>query len=161
VFRKSNHALLHIVQLAISSNLVAGFYLWYMVILPVKAVNYTVMHTKYHQEPWFPSAIPTWSSQLWCLWQNLIPSDWEIHASCHQGDGLYWIYTFCTSGQKCSNMYTSSERHICYTLCRGCSFAGTVYTMHGNVCAILRPSPIHHLSTIAIHIWCRTLPAYV
>jgi len=33
----------------------------------------------------------------------------------------------------CSDVYAPSEGHVCYTLCRGCSFAEAVYTMPGDV----------------------------
>ena len=51
----------------------------------------------------------------------------------------------------CGNVYVSSERHMCYTLCRGCSDAEAVYTTAGDVYAFLRPSDTLYLSTIAIY----------
>jgi len=44
------------------------------------------------------------------------------------------------------DVYALSERHVFYTLCRGCSFAEAVYTMPGNVYAFLQPSAIFYLS---------------
>jgi len=32
----------------------------------------------------------------------------------------------------CGDIYTSSERHVCYTFRRGCSYAEAVYTMPGD-----------------------------
>jgi len=32
----------------------------------------------------------------------------------------------------CGDVYASSERHVCYTLCRGCSYAEVVYKTPGD-----------------------------
>ena len=39
----------------------------------------------------------------------------------------------------CGDVYVPSERHVCYTLRRACSYAVTIYTTPGDVYAILRP----------------------
>jgi len=46
----------------------------------------------------------------------------------------------------CGDIYASSERHMCYTLRRGCSYAEALYTMPGDVYAFLRPSATFYLS---------------
>jgi len=40
---------------------------------------------------------------------------------------------------ECGGVYPPSERHVCYTLRRGCSYAVAVYTTPGDVYAFLRP----------------------
>jgi len=46
----------------------------------------------------------------------------------------------------CGDVYASSERHVCYTLRRGCSYAEALYTTPGDVYAFLRPSATFYLS---------------
>jgi len=40
---------------------------------------------------------------------------------------------------ECGDVYAPSEREVCYTLRRGCSYAVAVYTMPGDVYAYVRP----------------------
>ena len=40
---------------------------------------------------------------------------------------------------ECGDIYAPSERHVCYTLRKGCSYAVAVYTTPGDVNAYLRP----------------------
>ena len=47
--------------------------------------------------------------------------------------------------------YAPSERHVCYTLRRCCSYAVAVYTMPGDVYAFFRPSAKFYLSTITTY----------
>jgi len=61
------------------------------------------------------------------------------------------IHTSLTLCQEYGDLYTPSERHVCYTLRRGCSYAVAVYITPGNVYAILRHSATFHLSAIAVH----------
>jgi len=42
------------------------------------------------------------------------------------------------------DVYASSERHVCYTLCRGCSYAEAVYTTPGD-----RRQAWEHLGALA------------
>jgi len=49
------------------------------------------------------------------------------------------------------DVYALSERHISYTLRRGCSSAEAVYPTPGDVYAFLRPSATFYLSAIAIY----------
>jgi len=46
----------------------------------------------------------------------------------------------------CGDVYASSERHVCYTLRKGCSYAEAVYTMPGDVYAFLWPTATLYLS---------------
>ena len=46
----------------------------------------------------------------------------------------------------CGDVYASSERHVCYILCRGCSFAEALYPTPGDVYALLRPSATFYVS---------------
>jgi len=63
----------------------------------------------------------------------------ELHACRRPGDRSCCILTSCTLRPECGDVYAPSERHMCYTLRRGCSYAVAVYTMPGNVYAFLRP----------------------
>jgi uncharacterized membrane protein len=51
MFRATNNVLLLVEQFAISMNLVFVFHLPYMVFLPSKAVNNTVVHAKFRVMP--------------------------------------------------------------------------------------------------------------
>ena len=52
----------------------------------------------------------------------------------------------------CSDdVYAPSERHVCYTLRKGCSYAEAVYTTPGDVHAFLRLSATLYLPPIAIY----------
>ena len=90
---------------------------------------------------------PRRSGRLWLLSRNLVPSDGELHASRRPGDGSRCILTAITMHL----VYAPSERHVCYTLRRGCSYAVAVYTTPGDVHAILRPIGTFHLSAVAIY----------
>ena len=46
----------------------------------------------------------------------------------------------------CGVLYASSERHLCYTLRRGCSYAEAPYTTPGDVYACFRLSATFYLS---------------
>jgi len=50
-FSATNNVFLLVEQFAISMNMVSVFHLRYMVFLPSKAVNNTVMHAKIHAMP--------------------------------------------------------------------------------------------------------------
>jgi len=52
---------------------------------------------------------------------------------------------------ECGDVYTLSERHMCYTHRRGSSYAVAVYQMPSAVYGFLRPSAIFYLATIAIY----------
>ena len=86
----------------------------------------------HQQRPKFPSETPGCSGQLWRLWQNLVPSDGELHATRRPGDVSRCIHTSFTFGWR----IRTSERHVCYTLR---SYAEAVYTTPGDVSACLRP----------------------
>jgi len=74
------------------------------------------------------------------LWQRitLFPSPWRRLAS-----HTYLLY-FAPG-------YTPSERHMCYTLPRDCSYAVAVYTTPDDVYAFFQPRATFYLSTIAIY----------
>jgi hypothetical protein len=74
-------------------------------------------------------------------------SDRVLHASCRPGDTSRCILTSITMRL----VYASSERHVCYTLRRGCSYAVGVHTTPGNVYACLRPIATFYLFAIAIY----------
>ena len=46
----------------------------------------------------------------------------------------------------CGDVYTSSERHVCYTPRRGCSYAEALHTTPGDIYAFLQPSATFYLS---------------
>jgi len=60
----------------------------------------------------------------------------------------------------CGDVYPSSERHVCYTLRMGCSYAEALYTTPGNVYAFLRPSATFYLSAYC-YIWDAALSPYM
>jgi hypothetical protein len=94
----------------------------------------------HQQQPYFPSETPGCSSRLWWLWRSLVPSDREIHASCCPGNGSRWICTSCILRSECGDVSAPSERQVCYTLHRSCSYAVGIYTMPGDVYIFLRLS---------------------
>jgi hypothetical protein len=76
-----------------------------------------------------------------------MPCDGEIHASHRPGDGSCGILTSITMNL----VYAPSERHVCYTLRRGCSYAVAVHTTPGDDYASLRQKATFYLSAIAIY----------
>ena len=58
------------------------------------------------------------------------------------------IHSSFTLRLECREIYAPSERHVCYPLHRGCSYAAAVYTTPGDVYALLRPSATLYLSSI-------------
>jgi len=79
-------------------------------------------HILHQQQPYFPTETHGCSGRLCWLWQNLVPSDGEIHATrriAHIPPVLF------------GDVYAQSERHVCYTLRSGCSYAEAVYTTPG------------------------------
>jgi hypothetical protein len=101
----------------------------------------------HQQQPEFPSETQGCSERLWRLWRILVPSDGELHASRRTGYGSRCILTSSTLRL----VYALSERHVCQTIRRGCSYALAVHTTPANVYAFLRPIATFHLSTIAIY----------
>jgi len=120
----------------------------------------------HQQQLQFPSETPGCSGRLWRLWRNLVPSDGESDATRRPRDGSRCIpplrrlldhasyscdtlrcillsplrcQASFTLRPECGDVYAPSERHVCYTLRRGCSDAVAVYTTPGNVNAYLRP----------------------
>ena len=120
----------------------------------------------HQQQLQFPSETPGCSGRFWRLWRNLVLSDGESNATrcpsdgsrcmpplrwllCHafySCDALRCILLLSLRGQAsftlrldCGDIYAPSERHVCYTLRRGCSYAVAVYTKPGDVYAFLRP----------------------
>jgi hypothetical protein len=104
-------------------------------------------HQYHQQQPYFPSETHGCSGQLWQLWRNLVALDRELHAFRRPGDGSHCILTSITLHL----VYAPSERHMCYTLRRGCSYAVAVHTMPGDVYAFPRPIATFYLSAIAIY----------
>jgi len=94
--------------------------------------------------PSFREKRPAVCCQLWQLWWNLVPSDGQLHA-------FHYILTPCTLCPECGGIYVPSEWHVCYTLCRGSSYAEAIYTMPGDIYVFLRPSATFYLSAIAIY----------
>jgi hypothetical protein len=78
---------------------------------------------------------------------NLVPSDAELHASRCPGDGSHCILTSITM----CLVYTPSERHVCYTLRRGCCYTVALHTTPGDVYASLQPIATFYLSAIGIY----------
>jgi len=105
----------------------------------------------HQQQPLFQSGTHGCSWQLWCLWQNLLPSEGELHSSHRPGEGSHCMLTFCTLCPGCGDVYTPSEWHVWYTVRSGSSNDVAVYTMPGDVYAFLRPSDTLYLSSIAIY----------
>jgi len=101
----------------------------------------------HQQQLYFPSETPRCSGRLWRLWRNLVPSDGESHAACRPGDGSNCILASITLRL----VYAPAERHVCYTLCRGCIYAAPVHTTPGDVYAFLRPIATFYLFAIAIY----------
>jgi len=120
----------------------------------------------HQQQLQFRSETPWCSGRLWRLWRNLVPSDAESNTTRLPSDGLHcipplWRLLYHSSYSRdasrcillsplrrqasitlrpeCGDIYTPSERHVRYTLRRGCSYAVAVYTTPGNVYAFLRP----------------------
>ena len=58
---------------------------------------------------------------------------------CAWNERSHCILISFTLGQECCDVYPPSERHVCYTPGRGCSYAEALYTTHGDVSAFLRP----------------------
>jgi hypothetical protein len=98
--------------------------------------------------------------------RNLVPSDGESDTTSRPSDGsrcipplrrlLYHASWSCDASRcilrsplrhqasftlrpECGDVYAPSERHLCYTLRRGCSYAVAIYTTPGDVYAFLRP----------------------
>jgi len=64
----------------------------------------------HQQQPWFPSETPGCSGRLWRLWRlwrNLVPSDGELHAACHPGDGSRCIAQHL--GAPATNLWASGS----------------------------------------------------
>jgi len=100
-------------------------------------MKHTAIIQHHHQRPWFPSETPVCSGRLWWLWRNLVPSDREVKTTRR----VAYVPPL-----RCGDVYASSERHVCYTLRRGCSNAEALYTMPGDVDAFRRPSATFYLS---------------
>jgi len=102
----------------------------------------------HQQQLQLPSETPRCSGWLWRLWRNLVPSDGESKGTRHPSDGsccipplrrllyhasyscdashcillsLLWRQASFTLHPECGDTYAPSERHVCYTLRRGCS----------------------------------------
>jgi len=103
---------------------------WPMIVTTQKWFTICNLLIKVHQQQLqVPSGTPGCSRRLWWLWQNLVPSDGELSATRRPGDGSCCIRT----PSVCRDVYTPSDGHVCYTLCRGCTYAEAIYTMPGNV----------------------------
>jgi len=74
---------------------------------------------------------------LWCRITHFPPP----------GDVLHCILPSITMRL----LYAPSERHVCYTLLRGCGYAVDIYRTLGVVYAFLRPVATVYLSGIAIY----------
>jgi len=58
------------------------------------------------------------------------------------------------------DVYRPIERHGCYTLCRGCSYAEAIAIPPGDDCAC--SGQVRHLtSPLLLYIGCHSLPIYV
>jgi hypothetical protein len=87
------------------------------------------------QQLQFPFETPECSRRRRRRRRTRIPSTRELHDSRRAGDRSRCILTLITLRL----LYAPSERHLCYTLPRGCSFAVAVHTTVGDIYAILRP----------------------
>ena len=101
--------------------------------------------------PYIPSETTVCSWRLWQLWWNLVRSAGEFRASHPPGDGPHCVLISGTLRPKCGDVYAPSEWHVCCTVRRGSSYAVAVYTMPGDVYAILRLSATFCVSAIAIY----------
>jgi hypothetical protein len=61
------------------------------------------------------------------------------------------IHTSIALCPECCAIYTPTEWHMCYTLCRGSTYAVAVYLTPSNVYGFLQPSAIFILYTIATY----------
>ena len=102
---------------------------------------------EHQKQLYFPSESPWCSGWLCWLWRNLVPSDIELHASRRPGDGSCCILTSNTIRL----VYGPAERHVCYTLRRGCSCAIAVQKMSGDDYALLRLIATFYLAPIDIY----------
>jgi len=141
----------------------ADFYFSKLLTIIYHTDNQQLLH---QQQPYFPSETPGCSGRLWRLWRNLVPSDCESDVTRRPSDGsrcippmrqlLYHASYSCDASHcilrsplrcqayfplrpECGDVYAPSERHVCYTLRIGCSYAVAIYTMPGDVYAFLRP----------------------
>jgi len=57
----------------------------------------------------------------------------------------------CTLRPECGDVYAPSERHLCYTLRRSCSYPVAICPMPSTVYAFLQLSATFYLSAIAIY----------
>ena len=105
----------------------------------------------------FPSETPSCCGWLWWLPQINIHYNTKLQSSQHRGDVLHSLLTSYTLHVQCANVYARSEWHMCYTLCRGCSYAVPVETIHGDVYVFLQPSTTFYLSAAAIYAILHTL----
>jgi len=64
--------------------------------LPNPLVSLPLVRRNHQQRPWFPTETPRCSGRLWRLWRNLVPSDWEFHATCRPGNESGRTRTSCT-----------------------------------------------------------------
>jgi len=98
----------------------------------------------HQQQPYLRSDVPSCSGRLSKLWWNLVPSAREFLTS-------HCVYTYFTLCSDCGYGYIPSEQHVCYTLCRGCSYVVAVDTTPGDIYAFLWPCAILYHSVIAIY----------
>jgi len=92
------------------------------------------MQGVHQQQLYCLSETPGCCKRLWRLWPTLVPSGRELHASCQPRERCRCILTSITMRM----IYAPSERNVCFTLRRGCSYAVAIYTTPGDVQALLR-----------------------
>jgi len=95
-----------------------------------------------------------WSCCIPTLWRLIyhVSYSWNAPRSILPcGRLLHQRLSSITLHSEGSDIYAPSERHMCYTLPRVCSYLVGTYTRPSTVYAFLRPSAKFYLSTIAIY----------